>query len=121
ARADVAAEQIMAVVTHAAGDRQAFERRPVVLREQRPDLVILYRRDPADGAFEPEHAVVELAIDILAADHEMMPAAEILDRNVDADVERVLAAFELAPRPGQERIFGNGAALVDRQIGVIPC
>src|SRR5690606_19480411 len=68
ARAQGAAEQVVVVVAQADGDGQCFARAPVVLGEQRPGPVHLHRAVAGPAAFHAEHAVLQLAVDGLAAD-----------------------------------------------------
>src|SRR5690606_28093602 len=105
ARAEMAAEHVMFVITQTAGDRQADNRAPVVLRKQRPDAVRLNGFYAASTGFQPEHAIVQFAIDILATDNEAMIAEELVHRNVDARIQGILAALKRAEGARQERIF----------------
>src|SRR5690606_14780965 len=64
--------------------------------------VYLHRAVAGTTAFHAEHAILELAVDGLAADDEVVCAAADVQRNVELGVQRVLAAFHGALGPRQE-------------------
>src|SRR5690606_12747402 len=98
-----AAEQVVVVVAQAHGDGQRVVRTPVVLGEQRPGPVHLHGAVAGPAAFHAEHAVLQLAVDGLAADDQVVFAAADLQRDVELGVQRVLAALHGALGTRQER------------------
>src|SRR5690606_27017019 len=115
ARAELAAEHVVVVAAQAQGDGERVGGTPVVLGEQRPHAVLLHGAAAIAAAFHAEHAVLELAVDALAAEDDVVLLAQ---GEVHLGVERVLAAFHGPLRPRQEGVDDQLAALFAGQAGV---